>query len=41
MMLNTLVGLRMTDEYETNPNARELLETAMPDKLSVLLHVSK
>ncbi len=40
MMLNTLVGLRMTDEYETNPNARELLETAMPDKLSVLLHVA-
>jgi AcrR family transcriptional regulator len=40
MMLNTLVGLQMTDEYETNPNARELLETAMPDKLSVLLHVA-
>jgi TetR/AcrR family transcriptional regulator len=40
MMLNTLVGLRMTDEYSTNPNARELLETAMPDKLSVLLHLS-
>jgi AcrR family transcriptional regulator len=37
MMLNTLVGLRMTDEYDTNPNARELLETAMPTKLGLLL----
>jgi TetR/AcrR family transcriptional regulator len=36
MMLNTLVGLRMTDEYDTNPDARELLETAMPTKLAVL-----
>jgi TetR/AcrR family transcriptional regulator len=37
MMLNTLVGLRMTDEYKTNPDARELLETAMPHKLPILL----
>jgi hypothetical protein len=37
MMLNTLIGLRMTDEYDTNPNARELLETAMPDKLGLLV----
>jgi TetR/AcrR family transcriptional regulator len=37
MMLNTLVGLRMTDEYETNPDARELLETAVPHKLPILL----
>ena len=37
MMLNTLVGIRMTDEYETNPDARELLQTAMPNKLPILL----
>jgi TetR/AcrR family transcriptional regulator len=37
MMLNTLVGLRMTDEYETNSDARELLETAVPHKLPILL----
>jgi TetR/AcrR family transcriptional regulator len=37
MMLNTLVGIRMTDEYDSNPDARELLETAMPTKLSILL----
>jgi len=36
MMLNTLVGIRMTDEFDTNPDARELLETAMPTKLAVL-----
>jgi hypothetical protein len=36
MMLNTLVGIRMTDEYETNADARELLETAMPTKLGLL-----
>jgi TetR/AcrR family transcriptional regulator len=40
MMLNTLVGLRMTDEYETSPDARELLETAMPKKLPMLLRLA-
>ncbi len=37
MMLNTLVGIRMTDEYQTSPDARELLEIAMPTKLPLLL----
>jgi len=41
MMLNTLVGIRMTDEYETNPDARELLETAVPHKLPILLGAAK
>jgi TetR/AcrR family transcriptional regulator len=41
MMLNTLVGIRMTDEYDTNPDARELLETAMPHKLPILLAGAK
>jgi hypothetical protein len=41
MMLNTLVGIRMTDEYETNPDARELLETSMPSKLPILLASAK
>jgi TetR/AcrR family transcriptional regulator len=36
MMLNTLVGIRMPDEYDTSPDARELLETAMPNKLAVI-----
>jgi TetR/AcrR family transcriptional regulator len=36
MMLNTLVGIRMLDEYDTNPDARELLEISMPNKLPML-----
>jgi TetR/AcrR family transcriptional regulator len=41
MMLNTLVGIGMTDEYETNADARELLENAVGDKLPLLLHGAK
>jgi TetR/AcrR family transcriptional regulator len=38
MMMNTMVGLRMADEYaEGNPCAIDLLETAMPHKLELLL----
>ena len=38
MMLNTMVGLRMADEYsDGDPCAKELLETAMPHKLELLL----
>ena len=38
MMLNTMVGLRMADEYaDGDPCAKELLETAMPNKLELLL----
>src|ERR1700712_3642053 len=28
MMLNTLVGIRMTDEYESDPDARQLVDEA-------------
>jgi TetR/AcrR family transcriptional regulator len=41
MMLNTLVGIRMTDEFDTNADARELLETAVPSKLDVLRGISR
>jgi TetR/AcrR family transcriptional regulator len=37
MLLNTLVGIRMTDEYASNPDARELLEGALGPKLPILL----
>jgi AcrR family transcriptional regulator len=38
MMLNTMVGLRMADEYAGgDPCAVDLLETAMPNKLDLLL----
>jgi AcrR family transcriptional regulator len=39
MLLNTLVGLRMTDEYESSPLAREMLECLLPEKLDVVLAV--
>jgi hypothetical protein len=31
----------MTDDYDTNPDARELLETSMPSKLPILLASAK
>ena len=37
MLLNTMVGLRMADEYETDPAARELLDTTLPTKIDFLL----
>jgi len=39
MLLNTLVGLRMSDEFETSDLANELLCTALPNKLEVLLEL--
>lgn len=41
MMMNTMVGLRMADEYALgDPCAVDLLETAMPNKLELLLSTS-
>jgi TetR/AcrR family transcriptional regulator len=41
MMLNTMVGLRMADAYtDGDPCAVDLLETAMPNKLDLLLSTS-
>jgi len=37
MLLNTLVGLRMAADYDRDPAARELLDTALPTKLDFLL----
>ena len=42
MMMNTMVGLRMADLYaDGDPCAIDLLETALPGKLDVLLDTSK
>ena len=41
MLLNTLVGLRMSDDYETNVDAAECMATAMPNKLEVLLELGE
>lgn len=37
MLINTLVGLRMADALDTDASARELLESAIPSKLDILL----
>jgi TetR/AcrR family transcriptional regulator len=40
MLMNTLVGLQMTDDYDTDTDARELLEGALQSKLPLLLEMS-
>jgi AcrR family transcriptional regulator len=40
MLMNTLVGIRMTDDYESDDDARELLEGALGGKLPLLLEVT-
>jgi AcrR family transcriptional regulator len=37
MLMNTLMGIHMEDEYVTSPRARELMECAFPTKLGVIL----
>jgi len=41
MLLNTLVGLRMSDEFETSDAANEMLCAALPQKLDLLLELGK
>ena len=41
MLLNTLVGLRMSDDYETDLDAAECMATALPSKLEVLLELGE
>jgi AcrR family transcriptional regulator len=41
MMMNTMIGLRMADEYTSgDPCAVDLLETALPNKLDLLLSIN-
>ncbi len=40
MLINTLIGVRMTDDFESDPEARELLSGALRSKLGVLLSLS-
>ncbi|QNO38580.1 TetR/AcrR family transcriptional regulator [Protaetiibacter sp. SSC-01] len=37
MLLNTVVGLRMVDDYESDANVHELLDELLPTKIDVLL----
>ncbi|MHB1172951.1 MAG: TetR/AcrR family transcriptional regulator [Lacisediminihabitans sp.] len=41
MLVNTVVGLRLADDFETDPDVRELLATAFPEKLDQLLSIAK
>ena len=36
MLINTMIGLRMTDEFDSDPSARELLTAAFPEKLDLM-----
>ena len=35
MLVNTMIGTRMIDDFDTDPAARELLEAAFPDTLDL------
>jgi TetR/AcrR family transcriptional regulator len=39
MLLNTVVGLRMADDYDSDPAVRELLDEMLPTKIDVLLQL--
>jgi len=41
MLINTMVGLRMSDEFESNPMAAECLIVALPEKLDIVLDLGK
>jgi TetR/AcrR family transcriptional regulator len=41
MLINTMVGLRMSDEYETNDLVRECLVTALPERLDLILDLGR
>lgn len=41
MLINTMVGLRMSDEFEMNPLAAECLTTALPEKLDLVLDLGR
>jgi len=41
MMINTMLGLRMGDEYDNDPDVRDLLREAFPEKLDVFLAVTR
>jgi AcrR family transcriptional regulator len=36
MLMNTLIGVHMDEEYDANPRARGLMECAFPSKLDII-----
>lgn len=41
MLANTMVGLRMTDQYDLDPQAREVLLACFPEKLDLVLSLGE
>lgn len=41
MLINTMIGLRLSDEYELNAAARECLTIALPEKLDLVLDLGR
>lgn len=41
MLLNTLVGIRMADDYDDDPDARELIDSVAPTKAEFLVRISR
>lgn len=41
MLINTLVGVRMTDDFDTDPDVRELLDCVVRAKLPILLAAAR
>jgi AcrR family transcriptional regulator len=41
MLINTLVGIRLTDDYASDADARELLDIALGDKLPMLEELAR
>jgi TetR/AcrR family transcriptional regulator len=41
MLLNTLVGIRMADDYERDADARELIDITVPTKSELLVRLSR
>jgi AcrR family transcriptional regulator len=41
MLINTLVGIRLTDDYASDADARELLDIAIGDKLPMLEELAR
>jgi AcrR family transcriptional regulator len=41
MLSNTMIGLRMTDQYDIDPQAREVLLACFPEKLDVVLSLGE
>ena len=37
MLMNTLIGIRLTEAFDTDPAAKELMTTAFPAKLDIIL----